>query len=127
MAIVTRDFDRAHEPTGSGQLSEQPALICHVIYRLAIGGLENGVINLINNLPADKYRHAIICVTESSDLSDRIKRSDVSIFEVKKRPGKDFRAYSRMRRTLESISPRIVHTRNLPALDMLVPAWLAGV
>lgn len=127
MAIITRSFDRTHEPAGSGQLSAQPALICHIIYRLAIGGLENGIVNLINNLPADKYRHAIVCVTESSDFRSRIKRADVSIFEIDKRPGKDFRAYDRMRRVLKSIRPRIVHTRNLPALDMLAPAWLVGV
>lgn len=127
MAIVTRHFDRTRKPVGSGQLNAQPALICHIINRLAIGGLENGVVNLINNLSADKYRHAIVCVTESSDFCSRIQRADVSVFEINKRPGKDFPAYGRMRHILKEIRPRIVHTRNLPALDMLAPAWAAGV
>lgn len=104
-----------------------PPLICHVIYRLTIGGLENGVVNLVNNLPADRYRHAIICVTEATNFRQRIRRRDVEIYELKKRPGKDIAVYGRMWRLLRRLQPQIVHTRNLPALDMIVPAYLAGV
>ena len=107
-------------------MTAQPPLICHIIYRLAIGGLENGVVNLINNLPADKYRHAVICVTESSDFRSRIQRPDVAIHEIHKGAGKDFGAYHRMWSILKELRPRLVHTRNLPALDMVAPAWLAG-
>lgn len=102
-------------------------LICHVMYRLSVGGLENGVVNLINNLPEDRYRHAIICVTEASDFRKRIRRKDVEIHELKKRAGKDMGAYGRMWQVMRQLRPRIVHTRNLPALDMIVPALLAGV
>jgi hypothetical protein len=101
-------------------------LICHVIHRLAVGGLENGLVNLINHLP-DDYQHAIICVTDATDFRHRIRRHDVAIHELGKRPGKDLASYGRMWRLLRRLRPKIVHTRNLPALDMLVPARLAGV
>jgi sugar transferase (PEP-CTERM/EpsH1 system associated) len=102
-------------------------LICHVILRLDVGGLENGLVNLINNLPSDAYRHAVICVTSATDFRQRIRRPGVEIYEIRKRKGKDFAAYGRMWRLLRQLRPRIVHTRNLPALDMLLPAKLAGV
>ena len=108
-------------------MAGQSKLICHIIYRLAIGGLENGVVNLVNYLPAAKYRHAIVCVTEATDFARRIERTDVEIHEIHKRQGKDFAAYGRMWRLLTNIKPDVVHTRNLPALDMLLPAWIAGV
>ena len=38
------------------------ALICHIVYRLDYGGLENGLVNLVNNLPSDRFRHAIVCL-----------------------------------------------------------------
>jgi len=104
-----------------------PKLICHVIYRLSVGGLENGLVNLINNLPQDAYRHAIVCVTEATDFRNRIRRSGVEIHEIHKRPGKDVGAYARMWAIIRRLKPRIVHTRNLPAIDMIAPAWLAGV
>ena len=40
-------------------MSADTPLIVHVIHRLAVGGLENGLVNLINRMPADRYRHAM--------------------------------------------------------------------
>ena len=108
-------------------MTARPNLVCHIIYRLAVGGLENGLVNLINNLPGDAYRHAIVCVTDATEFRDRIRRKDVEICEIGKRPGKDVGAYGRMWRALRRLRPRLVHTRNLPAIDMVAPAWLAGV
>jgi len=108
-------------------MTAPPALVCHIIHQLAVGGLENGVVNLINHLPADRYRHAIICITNATEFRNRIRRKDVEIYELHKRLGKDVGAYMRMWRLLRRLKPRIAHTRNLPALDMLAPAWLAGV
>ena len=34
-------------------------LIVHVVFRFDTGGLENGIVNLINHMPAGAYRHAI--------------------------------------------------------------------
>ena len=104
-----------------------PPLICHIIYRLAVGGLENGLVNLLNNLPTGSYRHAIICVTGATDFRKRIRNPDIDIYEIRKRLGKDIAAYGRMWRVLKRLKPKIVHTRNLPALDMIAPAVLAGV
>ncbi|HZB92954.1 MAG TPA: TIGR03088 family PEP-CTERM/XrtA system glycosyltransferase [Stellaceae bacterium] len=108
-------------------MARRPPLICHIIYRLAVGGLENGLVNIINNLPDEDYRHAIICVTQSTDFRRRLRRDDVEIREVGKRPGNDLAAYGRMWRVLRHLQPDVVHTRNLPALDMILPAWLARV
>lgn len=102
-------------------------LICHIIYRLDYGGLENGLVNLINHLPAERYRHAIICLTHATDFRRRIQRADVQVIEIDKRDGKDLDAYRRVWRALRTLKPRIVHTRNLPALDMLFVAAGAGV
>src|SRR5688572_3673484 len=55
-------------------------LIAHIIYRLDVGGLENGVVNLINRIPVERYRHAIICLAGYSDFRRRIERGDVAIF-----------------------------------------------
>ncbi len=107
--------------------AERAPLIAHIIYRLDVGGMENGLVNLINAIPAQRYRHAIICLTEYTDFRLRIQRPDVAIYALHKRPGKDIGVYPRLWRLLRRLRPDIVHTRNLPALDCLVPAALAGV
>ena len=52
-------------------------LVAHVMYRFDTGGLENGIVNLINHMPADSYRHAVIALTEVTDFRQRIQRDDV--------------------------------------------------
>jgi sugar transferase (PEP-CTERM/EpsH1 system associated) len=105
----------------------QPPLIAHVIFRLGTGGLENGLVNLLNNLPADKYRHAVICMTDYTDFRDRLTRSDVAIYCLQKKEGKDFHVYVRLWRLLSKIKPDVLHTRNLSALEAQLPGFLLGV
>jgi sugar transferase (PEP-CTERM/EpsH1 system associated) len=102
-------------------------LVAHVFYRFDVGGLENGVVNLINNMPADAYRHAIIALTEVTDFNQRIQRDDVQFISLRKPPGHLFRLFPRLVRIFRELKPAIVHSRNLAALEVTVPAWLAGV
>lgn len=102
-------------------------LIAHVIYRLDVGGLENGLVNLINNLPEDRYRHAVICLTECTDFSRRIQRRDVVLRPLNKKAGKDLPHYPRLWRTIRELRPAITHTRNLTTLEVQAVAAAAGV
>ena len=101
-------------------------LIVHVIFRLAMGGLENGLVNLINTMPRDRYRHAIVSLTDCTDFQQRIKREDVTVVALQKRPGHDLGVYWRAWRLFRSLRPAIVHTRNFPTLEFLAVAACAG-
>jgi len=103
-----------------------PPLIAHIIYRLDVGGLENGLVRLINQAPADRYRHAIICLTESTDFSRRIRQPDVPVIQLQKRGGWEIGVYRRLWRALKDLGPAIVHTRNLGVLEAQIGAALAG-
>lgn len=102
-------------------------LIVHVIHRLDFGGLENGLVNLINRMPAQRYRHAIVCLTTYTDFAKRIQRDDVQLVALNKKSGKDLGCYWRFAKTLRRLKPSIVHTRNLGTLDMQFIAALCGV
>lgn len=106
----------------------RPPLIAHVVYRFAVGGLENGVVNLINRLPADRWRHAVVSLTDVDPMFvRRIARDDVQLIELHKPPGQGFWQYPALWRTFRHLRPDIVHTRNLAALEAQLPAWAAGV
>ena len=105
----------------------KPPLIVHIIYRLGIGGLENGLVNLINNMPVDSYRHAIVCLKDSTDFKQRLKRPDVAIYELNKEDGQDWRSFFNFYKLLKTLQPTIVHTRNLATIEYQIPAFLAGI
>ena len=113
--------------TVSDDSSPIAPLIAHVILNLDIGGMENGIVNLINTMPAERYRHVVICLKGYSDFRRRIHRDDVAIHALDRREGKSLDAHIRLWRLLRTLKPAIVHTRNLPTIDMVVPAALAGV
>lgn len=106
---------------------DRAPLVAHVIHRLTTGGLENGLVNLINAMPKQRYRHVIICMTDYNEFAKRIQRDDVEIFALHKREGKDLGVYWRLGKLLRKLKPDIVHSRNLSALEASVVAALAGV
>jgi sugar transferase (PEP-CTERM/EpsH1 system associated) len=103
-------------------------LIAHVVYRFAVGGLENGVVNLINHMDRSQWRHAVIALTEVEPaFARRVQPADVQLFSLHKPPGQGFWQYPALWRLFRRLRPAIVHTRNLAALEAQVPAFLAGV
>jgi glycosyltransferase involved in cell wall biosynthesis len=102
-------------------------LVLHVVFRFDVGGLENGVANLINHMPADAYRHAILALTEVTDFRKRISRQDVEFISLHKPEGHLFPLYPQLFRLFRKLRPAIVHSRNLAALEVTLPAWAAGV
>lgn len=102
-------------------------LIAHVVFSFDYGGLENGIVNVINGLPAERFRHAVIALTTASDFRRRIRDPAVTVHALGKRPGKDPGAYLRMFRLLRTLRPSIVHTRNLSTIEGSLVAMFAGV
>jgi sugar transferase (PEP-CTERM/EpsH1 system associated) len=103
-------------------------LVAHVVYRFDTGGLENGVVNLLNHLPTSAFRHQVIALTDvNPTFAARVRRPDVEFISLQQPPGHGWRSYRKLLRLFRAHRPAIVHTRNLAALEAQVPAALAGV
>lgn len=98
----------------------RPPLVVHIIYALGTGGLENGLVNIINRCPPESYRHAIICLTAAEQFAGRLTARGVEVIELRKKPGYDFGMYRELWRVLRRLKPDIVHSRNLAALETQV-------
>jgi len=101
-------------------------LIAHIIYRLDVGGLENGLVNLINRLPADRFRHAIVSLTGCSHFRHRIRRPGVPVYCLNKPPGNSPLIHFKLWRLLDSSTPRIVIPAISPHSKRPLKATLAG-
>ena len=109
-------------------MNRSPALIVHVLYRFGVGGLENGVVNLVNRLPRQSWRHAVIALSGIDNaFAARLTRHDTELVSLNKGPGHAARLYPSLYRMFSSMRPAIVHSRNLAALETTVPAWAARV
>ena len=119
------EFSATQRPADADHADQSP-LIVHVVYHLGVGGLENGLINLINHIPPERYRHAIVCLKGYSDFRKRIARDGVEIIALNKREGQDLSLYVNLFKTFRRLQPDIVHTRNLGTMEGQVIAALAG-
>ena len=104
-----------------------PPLIAHVVYHFGTGGMENGLVNLINRLPRERFRHVIISLTDHTEFRGRIERDDVAFYDLNKPPGHSPGWLWRLHRLLRELRPDLIHTRNLNALEAQFVAALTGV
>ncbi len=98
----------------------------HVLHSLRIGGLENGAINLINQLDGDRFEHAICCIDSSGPMAERLARP-VQIITLEKGDKRDYLLPFKIAPIIRKLRPDIVHTRNWGTIDGVVAARLAGV
>ncbi|MGE0859506.1 MAG: TIGR03088 family PEP-CTERM/XrtA system glycosyltransferase [Gammaproteobacteria bacterium] len=106
----------------------RPLTVMHVLYRFSIGGLENGLVNLVNRLDAQRYRHCIVCLSDFDPaFVQRLTGDNFEVHALAKRPGNDPRVWWRTWRLLRRVRPDVLHTRNFVALELQLLGLLAGV
>ncbi len=103
------------------------AHIVHVVHRFDTGGMENGMVNLFNALPPQRYRHTVVALTGYSDFRRRISAQAVEFHALQRAPGHGLGWAARLWKLLRQLKPDLVHTRNLAALEAQFVAAAAGI
>ncbi len=89
--------------------------------------MENGLVNIINRMPPDLFRHAIICVEDYSDFRYRLTNKNVQVMALNRSKIGTWALRREIFKICRDLEPSILHTRNLSGLDAVFPARLAGV
>lgn len=100
-------------------------VVAHVVHSLAVGGLENGLVNVVNGTRGG-LRHVVVCMTTAGPMRERLDPG-VEVLEIGKRAGHDPTALLRLARVLRRLRPTIVHSRNWATFDAVLAASLARV
>ena len=110
-------------------MNTAPRRLCivHVVYSFSVGGLENVIVQLINQLPADRFEHVVLSLTTIGDFKNRIAQQGVRFIELHKPPGHAVALYPKIYQLLRVIKPDVVHSCNLAALEIVPLCWLARV
>lgn len=104
-----------------------PFHLVYVLQSLGGGGMENGVVNLLNHMDRERFRVTLVLMEPEARLADRIRRPGTEIVQVPRRPGRDPFYALRLAAQLRELAPDLVHTRGFTSIDGLAAARLAGV
>lgn len=83
--------------------------IMHIMQSLEIGGLENGVVNLVNNMNKELFELSICCIHEEGAFKKRIK-NNVKIICLHEGEGFKWLLPFKLAKLFKEEKPDIVHT-----------------
>jgi sugar transferase (PEP-CTERM/EpsH1 system associated) len=107
--------------------NRQPPLVVHLLYRLDTGGMETLLVDCINRMPPDRFRHAVVTLAGHTDFARRITNPSVTLHTLDKRPGLSPGTHLAFWKLLRRLKPAVLHTYNLAAIEYHLAALLAGV
>lgn len=100
----------------------------HTIYSFKDGGMERGLLNVINYSDPERFRHVILCLTESGTFAEHLKAPDCLVVNLQKKEGNDLRLPKRLAAAARQYELDILHARGWPTLvETAVAALLANV
>src|SRR5690349_11168888 len=92
--------------------------IVHVVHSFDVGGMENGVVNLINRLD-EHFEHTVLCLSRSGAMAERLVNRNVAVVEMEPPTDKFRSPVLSLSRVLRGIAPDIVHTRGWSSADAI--------
>ena len=102
--------------------------VAHIVHSFGIGGCENGIVNLVNNMDLERFQFSILSLSANCDSARRIKRKDVICEVVEKRLGNDLSLPFKLASFLRKHRVHIVHTHGWGTfLEGLLAAKMAGI
>ncbi|MCX6848284.1 MAG: glycosyltransferase [Verrucomicrobia bacterium] len=101
----------------------KPLAVAQVVFSLQPGGMENGVVNLANQLDRKEVAMTFLCLEESGEFAKRLS-PNTCVQSLGRRPGWDWKACWRLGRRLSDLAPDIIHTHNLGPLIYAATARL---
>ncbi len=91
--------------------------ICHVVFSFDdIGGLENGLINIVNGMDTQQFHHTICSLTQCGRIQSRVTATNVTYIELNKKQGNDVILPFALAKIFKKQKIDIVHLRNWPTM-----------
>ena len=101
-----------------------PIRIMHVVDHLGKGGLENGLVNLINGLDPDRFEHVVYAMRQLGPNAARLP-GNVRVICMGKRDADFPVQIRRLARDIRSVDPHVVHSRNWGTVEAVAAArWV---
>jgi len=97
----------------------------HVVDHLGKGGLENGLVNLINRLDPERFEHVVYAMRRLGPNADRLPGT-VRVMCMGKQDTDFPIQVRRLARDIREVDPQVVHSRNWGAVEAVAAARWVG-
>jgi sugar transferase (PEP-CTERM/EpsH1 system associated) len=97
-----------------------PIRIMHVVDSLGKGGLENGLVNVIERLDACRFEHMVLAIRKLGPVADRFPRDRVRVECLGRQTGSSRFQVATLARAMRDFEPEIVHSRNWGAIEAVI-------
>ncbi|MFC1498903.1 glycosyltransferase [Verrucomicrobiota bacterium] len=97
-------------------MTDERIHIIHVLSTLDPGGMEGGVVNIVNGIDPEKFKVSICCLESSGILEQKIQKDKRRIFVMNKKPGRAWFLPFRLKKLFREQNAHIVHTHNYSTL-----------
>lgn len=104
-----------------------PLHVLYILHSLGMGGMENGVVNLLNRTDPARFRFTVALLERPRTMLDRVERPGVDVVSIRRRWGNDPTVPAQIFALCRRIRPDVVHTRGFSAIEGLPAARFAGV
>jgi sugar transferase (PEP-CTERM/EpsH1 system associated) len=102
-----------------------PIRILHVVDHLGKGGLENGLVNLIENLDPARFEHVVYAIRKLGPNADRLAKSRIQVVCQGKQDSDSRFQVGTLARAIGAVQPDIVHSRNWGTVEaVLAGRWV---
>ena len=98
----------------------------HVVNSLEPGGLENGVVNIVNQLDRTQFRSSIVCLSTVGEFAERLSE-DVKVICLERPDRFSIATIRKLGKLLKHHRPDVLHTHNLgPLIYGVLAHWISG-
>lgn len=103
--------------------------VLHLVEHLAVGGMENGLVNLANHFDYNLFDFMICCFRQKGELAERLWNPRAQLLDLHRPPGVHLDAVFGLARLMRRHRVHIVHTHGWGARSLigLLSATLARV
>ena len=100
--------------------------VMHVVDSLESGGLENGVVNLVQKMDPERFEHVVCAVRNLGASAVRLPTDRVELVCLHKTTSGFSLQMGTLARVVNRVQPHILHSRNWGAIEAIIAGRLAG-
>ena len=102
--------------------------LMQITHDLAIGGLQQVIVNICNSINRDKFHASVLCLRSLGEFVPEVEKLGIKVFCLPQKKRTDYFSFLKVAKILRQEKIDVIHTHNTqPFIDGTIGALLSGV